>query len=122
MTKLTNTILVSALLSTAMWALPAFAADPGSANAGNGESMRDVGTGELEGDAPVQDHVTRLVNTVRWRWAVGDVAIWDNRATQHYAINDYGDQHRVMRRVTIEGDVAVSIDGRRSVSRVPRTP
>jgi len=38
-----------------------------------------------------QRHVTRLENTVRWRWAPGDVAIWDNRATQHYAIDDYGD-------------------------------
>jgi taurine dioxygenase len=65
----------------------------------------------------LQEHVTRLENTVRWRWAAGDVAIWDNRATQHYAINDYGDQHRVVRRVTIDGDVPVSVDGRRSVTR-----
>ncbi|HWA72393.1 MAG TPA: TauD/TfdA family dioxygenase [Polyangiaceae bacterium] len=64
-----------------------------------------------------QDHITRLENTVRWRWAVGDVAVWDNRATQHYAINDYGDQHRLVRRVTVDGDVPVSIDGRRSVTR-----
>ncbi|TKB28853.1 MAG: serine protease, partial [Mesorhizobium sp.] len=42
MTKLTQCIIASALLSTAMWAVPALAADPGSANAGNGESMRDV--------------------------------------------------------------------------------
>jgi alpha-ketoglutarate-dependent sulfate ester dioxygenase len=62
-------------------------------------------------------YITRLENTVRWRWSVGDVAIWDNRATQHYAINDYGDQHRVVRRATIAGDVPVSIDGRRSVAR-----
>ncbi|WP_034292859.1 TauD/TfdA family dioxygenase [Herbaspirillum sp. RV1423] len=62
-------------------------------------------------------YVTRLENTVRWRWSVGDIAIWDNRATQHYAINDYGDQHRVVRRVTIAGDVPVGVDGRRSVSR-----
>ena len=68
-----------------------------------------------------QEHVTRLENTVRWRWAVGDVAVWDNRATQHYAVNDYGDQHRVVRRVTVDGDVPVSVDGRRSVSR-SRTP
>ncbi len=61
-----------------------------------------------------QDHVTRLENTVRWRWAVGDVAIWDNRATQHYAVNDYGDEHRVMRRVTLAGEVPVGVDGRRS--------
>jgi len=65
----------------------------------------------------LQDHVTRLENTVRWRWQAGDVAIWDNRATQHYAINDYGDQHRVVRRVTVEGTAPVSIDGRRGVTR-----
>lgn len=64
-----------------------------------------------------QDHITRLENTVRWRWAVGDVAVWDNRATQHYAINDYGDQHRLVRRVTVDGDVPVGVDGRRSVTR-----
>jgi alpha-ketoglutarate-dependent taurine dioxygenase len=67
----------------------------------------------------LQDHVTRLENTVRWRWAQGDVAIWDNRATQHYAINDYGDQHRVMRRVTLAGDVPVGLDGRQSVTHKP---
>jgi alpha-ketoglutarate-dependent taurine dioxygenase len=61
------------------------------------------------------ERVTRLENTVRWRWAEGDVAMWDNRATVHYAINDYGDAHRVMRRVTISGDRAVAVDGRRSV-------
>jgi taurine dioxygenase len=64
-----------------------------------------------------QEHITRLENTVRWRWAVGDVAVWDNRATQHYAINDYGDQHRLVRRVTVDGDVPVGVDGRRSVTR-----
>jgi alpha-ketoglutarate-dependent sulfate ester dioxygenase len=66
----------------------------------------------------MQNHITRLENTVRWRWAPGDVAIWDNRATQHYAINDYGSQHRIVRRVTIEGDVPVSVDGKRSTTRV----
>lgn len=62
----------------------------------------------------LQDHVIKLENTVRWRWRAGDVAIWDNRATQHYAVDDYGDQRRVMRRVTIAGDVPVGIDGRSS--------
>ncbi|TIN44609.1 MAG: serine protease, partial [Mesorhizobium sp.] len=42
MTKLINALIASTLLSTAMWAVPAFAADPGSASAGNGESARDV--------------------------------------------------------------------------------
>ena len=63
-----------------------------------------------------QQHITRLENTVRWQWAEGDVAIWDNRATQHYAINDYGDQHRVVRRVTVHGELPVSVQGRRSAA------
>jgi alpha-ketoglutarate-dependent taurine dioxygenase len=62
-----------------------------------------------------QQHVTRLENTVRWRWAPGDLAMWDNRATQHYAIDDYADLPRTMHRVTVAGDLAVGVDG--SVSR-----
>ncbi|ACD16609.1 TauD/TfdA dioxygenase family protein [Paraburkholderia phytofirmans] len=65
----------------------------------------------------LQGYVTRHENIVRWRWQAGDVAIWDNRATQHYAVNDYGDAHRVVRRVTLNGDVPVSVDGRRSFTR-----
>ncbi|WP_027211310.1 TauD/TfdA dioxygenase family protein [Burkholderia sp. WSM2232] len=64
----------------------------------------------------LHEHITRLENTVRWQWAEGDVAIWDNRATQHYAINDYGDSRRVVRRATVKGDVPVGIDGKRSVA------
>jgi taurine dioxygenase len=65
----------------------------------------------------LQSHVTRLENTVRWRWSAGDVAIWDNTATQHCAINDYGEQKRVLRRATVRGEVPVSVDGRKSVTR-----
>lgn len=68
--------------------------------------------------AILQDHVVRPENTVRWRWRAGDVAIWDNRATQHRAIDDYGDQPRVVRRVTVQGVPPVSVDGRRSVARL----
>jgi taurine dioxygenase len=64
-----------------------------------------------------QSQTTQLEYTVRWRWAEGDVAIWDNRATQHIAINDYGDQPRVVRRVTVAGVAPVGVDGRRSVAR-----
>ena len=67
----------------------------------------------------LQNHITKLENTVRWRWSAGDVVIWDNRATQHYAVNDYGNQHRVVRRVTVAGEVPVGVDGRRSVTRSP---
>ncbi len=69
-----------------------------------------------------QDHITRLEHTVRWRWSEGDVAIWDNRATQHYAVADFGDQTRLMRRVTVHGDVPVSVDGRHSIARVKALP
>ena len=62
----------------------------------------------------LQDHITKPENTVRWRWRLGDVAIWDNRATQHRAIADFGLQRRTLRRATVAGDVPVSIDGRRS--------
>lgn len=64
-----------------------------------------------------QGHVTRMDNCVRWTWAPGDVAMWDNVATQHYAIDDYGDAKRWLRRVTLAGEVAVSVDGRRSTTR-----
>lgn len=62
----------------------------------------------------LQDHITKPENTVRWRWAAGDVAIWDNRATQHRAIADFGLQRRTLRRATVAGDIPVAIDGRRS--------
>jgi alpha-ketoglutarate-dependent taurine dioxygenase len=63
-----------------------------------------------------QHHVTKPENTVRWRWSEGDVAMWDNRATQHYAVNDYGNSHRVVQRVTIAGSIPVGPDGRASVA------
>ena len=62
----------------------------------------------------LQSYVNRPENTVRWRWQVGDVAFWDNRATQHYAIADYGNQPRHVQRVTIVGDTPVGIDGKHS--------
>lgn len=62
----------------------------------------------------LQDRVTKLENTVRWSWAEGDVAIWDNRATQHYAVADFDIQPREVRRITVQGDVPVAINGRSS--------
>lgn len=64
--------------------------------------------------AILQDHITKPENTVRWRWRKGDVAIWDNRATQHRAIADFGEQHRHLRRATIAGTVPVGVDGQTS--------
>jgi taurine dioxygenase len=50
-------------------------------------------------------HATRPEFTIRWRWQQNDVAMWDNRVTQHYAVDDYRPQRRVMHRATILGDV-----------------
>ena len=62
----------------------------------------------------LQARVTKLENTIRWSWLPGDLAIWDNRATQHYAVADFDNHRREVRRVTIAGDVPVGIDGRAS--------
>jgi taurine dioxygenase len=47
------------------------------------------------------DHVTQPELQVRWRWRAGDVALWDNYYTQHYAVSDYFPQRRRVRRATI---------------------
>ncbi|TDD59829.1 TauD/TfdA family dioxygenase [Kribbella antibiotica] len=64
----------------------------------------------------LQNRITNLDNTVRWQWQPGDLAIWDNRATQHYGVADY-DQPRRLHRITLAGDVPVSVDGVRSTPR-----
>ena len=50
------------------------------------------------------DHCVRPEYTCRFHWQVGSLALWDNRCTQHFAIDDYSGQRRRMRRVTIAGD------------------
>lgn len=50
-------------------------------------------------------HATRPEFTVRWRWQANDVAFWDNRVTQHFAVDDYRPNRRVMHRATVLGDV-----------------
>jgi alpha-ketoglutarate-dependent sulfate ester dioxygenase len=64
----------------------------------------------------LQEYATRPEQTVRWQWRVDDLAIWDNRATQHYAIFDYGTEHRRGERVTVAGPTPVGVDGRPSVA------
>jgi taurine dioxygenase len=49
-------------------------------------------------------HAARPEFTVRWSWRVDDVAFWDNRVTQHYAIADYLPERRTMHRATVNGD------------------
>jgi alpha-ketoglutarate-dependent taurine dioxygenase len=64
--------------------------------------------------ATLESYVTRPENSVRWHWRAGDVAVWDNRATQHYATADYGTARRIMHRVSIDGEPTVSLYGRPS--------
>lgn len=61
-----------------------------------------------------QSYVTRPENVLRWSWAPNQLVIFDNRITQHYAIDNYDDHPRRLNRVTVAGDVPVSVDGRRS--------
>ncbi|MBF6638303.1 taurine dioxygenase [Rouxiella silvae] len=49
-------------------------------------------------------HITKPEFQVRWRWQENDIALWDNRVTQHYANADYLPQRRIMHRATILGD------------------
>lgn len=58
----------------------------------------------------LESYVTKLENTVRWNWQKGDLVIWDNLATQHYAIADY-DEHRVVRRVTVSSNTPKNVAG-----------
>ena len=48
--------------------------------------------------------VTRPEYSFRLRWRADTLAMWDNRCTQHYALNDYHGQRRVMHRIIVEGD------------------
>ena len=48
-------------------------------------------------------HITRPEFCYRFRWHPGSIAVWDNRATHHNAINDYHGHRRLMHRITIDG-------------------
>lgn len=49
------------------------------------------------------EHIHRPEFTCRFQWRVGSIAVWDNRATHHFAVNDYHGHRRLMHRITVEG-------------------
>ncbi|MDP6704773.1 MAG: TauD/TfdA family dioxygenase [Alphaproteobacteria bacterium] len=49
-------------------------------------------------------HATRPEFTCRHSWRAGDLAVWDNRATLHYAVNDYDGHRRLLHRTTVQGE------------------
>ena len=64
----------------------------------------------------LQHYVTRPENILRVSWEPGQLVLFDNRITQHYAIDNYDDAPRRLNRVTVAGDVPAGIDGRPSYS------
>ena len=50
------------------------------------------------------NHMNKPEDQVRWRWTTGDLAMWDNRVTMHYALADYLPEYRCMNRVTVVRD------------------
>ncbi|HQV57716.1 MAG TPA: TauD/TfdA family dioxygenase [Ilumatobacteraceae bacterium] len=68
---------------------------------------RVVGMSPLESDVVldfVRRHVAEEQFQCRWRWSAGDLAIWDERSTNHRSAADYAGQHRSIRRCEIDGD------------------
>jgi taurine dioxygenase len=71
-------------------------------------------TTRIDGLAPAQSeallqalyaHCTRPEFACRFRWRAGTLALWDNRSTLHYAVNDYDGHRRCLYRTTIAGDI-----------------
>jgi len=54
----------------------------------------------------LKSHSTRPEFICRFKWEPGSIAIWDNRCTQHYAVDDYAGFRRRMHRITILGEEA----------------
>ncbi|MCU1344668.1 MAG: taurine dioxygenase [Acidimicrobiia bacterium] len=82
-----------------------------------------VGLSRIESEnllALLYAHATQPEFVYRHQWRQGDVMMWDNQATMHYAIDDYGDAPRTMRRVTLRGEPAVGRNG--TISHVAQDP
>ena len=69
-------------------------------------TSRIIGLSPLESRhllALLFEHIKSPDFSLRWRWSPGDVALWDNRMVQHYAVPDY-DSPRVVQRIVVKGE------------------
>ena len=74
-----------------------------------GYTTRLIGVDRAESDAVLGylfHHLRTPEFQCRWRWRRGDLVVWDNRCTSHYAVADYNER-RLMHRITIKGDKPV---------------
>jgi alpha-ketoglutarate-dependent taurine dioxygenase len=62
----------------------------------------------------LQSYVVRPENILRWRWSPNQLLVFDNRITQHYAVDNYDDLPRRLNRVTVAGDIPTGVNGERS--------
>ncbi|MFJ3760998.1 TauD/TfdA dioxygenase family protein [Streptomyces sp. NPDC090080] len=62
----------------------------------------------------LQAYVTRPENVLRHRWSPDQLVVFDNRITQHYAVDNYDGLPRRLHRVTLAGDVPVGVEGKES--------
>jgi taurine dioxygenase len=81
-------------------------------NPGFTQRMKDFPRGQ--GDSLLRllyQHMTQPEFVVRYHWQANTLAFWDNRSTMHYGIYDYGDERRIMHRVTLRGDRPAGVSG-----------
>ncbi|MFB8249274.1 TauD/TfdA dioxygenase family protein [Streptomyces sp. NPDC055952] len=62
----------------------------------------------------LQAYVTRPENVLRHRWSPNQLVLFDNRITQHYAVDNYDGLPRRLHRVTVAGEVPVGVEGKES--------
>ncbi|KRD24501.1 MULTISPECIES: TauD/TfdA family dioxygenase [unclassified Streptomyces] len=62
----------------------------------------------------LQSYVVRPENVLRHRWSENQLVLFDNRITQHYAVDNYDKQPRRLHRVTAAGDIPVGVEGKES--------
>jgi taurine dioxygenase len=76
-----------------------------------GDTMRRLEAMTIEESRPIIEYLYAHSPTpdrvYRHRWSAGDVVLWDNRCTMHYAVHDYGEQTRILHRISIAGDVPI---------------